>query len=86
MKTVTLGILALATLAGCAVQRPVNVVYDKPGATAADVQRDQALCAGRSSAQQSRSKLFAAVTPDRDEYVRCMEGLGYRTEQASLRR
>jgi uncharacterized lipoprotein YajG len=85
MKTVVMCIVGLAALAGCATQRE-TVVYDKPGVTASEIARDQALCAGVASARESRPKLLATVTPDRDEYVRCMESLGYSTGRVSLSR
>jgi hypothetical protein len=86
MRSAAIGALGLTLLTGCATHPPAKVLYNKPGATASDVLRDQALCAGRSSAADTRTKLLATVATDRDEYVRCMEALGYTTDRVSLRR
>ena len=85
MKTVTMGTVLLAAVAGCASGREA-IVYEKPGLTAAELDRDKALCAGEASARESRPKLFGSVTPDRDEYENCMRRLGYTTERLVLPR
>ena len=65
--------LMIAALAGCAKR---HVTFEKPGAAAADVQRDTNECL--ISAMRSEGGTILAPRVDHDALVQCMEARGYR--------
>ncbi|HEV8614274.1 MAG TPA: hypothetical protein VGU22_02170 [Methylomirabilota bacterium] len=69
-------VVALAALAGCAT-RFDTIVFDKPGLTAAELDRDKARC----TTQASRPRFFGGTGLDHDAYLACMRGLGYTAER-----
>jgi hypothetical protein len=69
-------IVGLAALAGC-VTRFDTIVFDRPGLTAAELDRDKARC----GEQSSRPRFFGGVGLDHEAYLGCMRTLGYTTER-----
>jgi len=68
--------VALAAFAGCAT-RFDTIVFDKPGLTAAELDRDKARCI----TQSSRPGFFGGTATDHEAYLACMGQLGYTTER-----
>ena len=82
-----LTVVLIAMLAiGCAPQK-TRVVYDKPGVTPEQRQRDESYCVGVAAADTDSWRVFAWGALDRSTYQACMESLGYIVaENASSRR
>jgi hypothetical protein len=73
-RAATLVLLITASLAGCA---KTHITYEKPGATAADVQRDTNECLTAAIVNPGGTIVVPRV--DHDTLVRCMEARGYRS-------
>jgi hypothetical protein len=77
VTSIPVGLLIAATaslLTGCATGR---IVWDKPGVTQAERERDENTCLRAAIGTDSRGQLLVAYCFDRDIYTRCMEGRGY---------
>jgi hypothetical protein len=77
VTSIPVGLLIAATaslLTGCATGR---IVWDKPGVTQAERERDENTCLRAAIGTDSRGQLLVAYCLDRDIYTRCMEGRGY---------
>jgi hypothetical protein len=68
-------VLSLELLGGCGTQQ--RVVYDKPGATTTDMQRDEGECVRGALTQDVSGRILTLLTIDRDAYARCMQARGY---------
>ncbi len=66
--------IAIALLAGCATGR---IVWDKPGTTDAERERDENACLRAAVGTDGGAQLLAPYCIDRDVYTRCMETRGY---------
>ena len=75
--------LSLGLLAGCATQ--ARLVFDKPGVTDADRQRDQKECGLASADDTDSSHLLLVYGIDRDAYVSCMTARGYTVMRGSTK-
>ena len=71
-RATTLPLLIVAALTGCA---KTHRTFEKPGAAAADVQRDTNECLTGAMASEGGSILTPRV--DHDLLVKCMEARGY---------
>ena len=73
MKRAVWGLFLIAGL-GCAAEQ--KLIFEKPGATPAQLKKDQEACARASitGEDQIHSNILKL---DRDTYKRCMEGRGY---------
>jgi hypothetical protein len=73
-------VFVLVLLAGCASQQ---IVYEKPGVTKPERQRDENDCLRSAIGVDGYGRLLAPYCIDRDAYRRCMEARGYvvQTEQ-----
>ena len=73
-------VLSLEFLAGCGTHQ--RLIYDKPGVTAADAQRDQSECVRGALTQDVSGQILALVEIDREAYARCMQARGYTARPA----
>ncbi len=67
-------VFVLALLAGCASQ---PVIYEKPGVTQLERQRDENECLRSAIGVDGYGRLLVHYCIDRDAYSRCMEARGY---------
>lgn len=86
-RTAFLTVSLIAMLAiGCATQK-TRVVYDKPGVTLEQRQRDESYCVGVAAADTKSSWVPAWGATDRGTYEACMKSLGYTVaESTSIQR
>ena len=70
-------ILVLGLFAGCATRPSTPMVYQKPGVTDADRQRDENICLRASVGLDDRGFVLLPFDIDRDAYHRCMREHDY---------
>ncbi len=69
-------LLLLQGLAACATTKE-RMVFDKPGVTKEQRQRDEEQCLRQSITQDTDGSILAFVEIDREVYARCMQTRGY---------
>ena len=75
--TATAGLVLVAVpalLAGCA---STKMVFEKPGVTQADKERDQGVCLRQSIDSSDRDAILLPYCVDREAFTKCMEARGY---------
>jgi hypothetical protein len=97
MSAAALAVLCSATLSGCGATastqttaattttptRKDRVVYERPGVSKADQQRDENDCLRSSLDQDPAGRILLVFNVDRDAFDRCMQGKGYRQRPLS---
>ena len=63
-----------ALLAGCV---STKMVFEKPGVTQADKERDQGICLRQSIDSSEPDSIMLPYCVDREAYTKCMEARGY---------
>jgi hypothetical protein len=73
--------LLLTLLSGCATGSGAWV-FEKPGATEAQIKRDRDQCFAQSIDAEHGNRVAIGLRIDREAYKACMEGRGYRVRVA----
>jgi hypothetical protein len=83
VKAAAILVGSLVVLGACASTAPPRIVYDKPGVSDADRQRDERECATASIGTARPDLSLGMIRIDRDAVDSCMKARGYTPRPAS---